>query len=97
MAILTLNRRMFACQGEFRRRMIERSRIPRIHRMTSRASGREISCNVIRIGSTVEIRSVAIDAVLVKPCIDIVHVTTCTWHGLMSSDERERCIRVVKC
>jgi len=87
MAILTLNRRMFACQGEFRRRMIERSRIPRIHRMTSRASGREISCNVIRIGSTVEIRSVAIDAVLVKPCINIIHMAVRTRNGLMRSDK----------
>ena len=87
---------MFAREREFRRRMIERSGTPGIHRMTCRAYNGKITCGVIGIGCTVEIRPVAIDAILMKPCINIVHVAICAWNSEMRSHERKQCCCVIK-
>jgi hypothetical protein len=57
----------------------------------------KITCDVIGIGRTVEIWPMTIDTVLMKSCIDIIHMTTCAGNSQMRSNERKYCCCVVKC
>ena len=96
MAILTLHRCMHSCKRKFCGRVVKRCRTPGVHRMACRACSGKTSSNVIRIGRIVEIRLVAVDAVLVKSRKDIIDVTAYAGNGLMSSDKREQRVGMIE-
>jgi len=96
MAVLTLDRGMRSCEREFCRRMVERRRGPGGHRMACCACCGEPACHMVRVGDAVEVGLMAIDAILVKSGINIVHVAACARNRLMGTDEGERSVVVIE-
>jgi len=87
---------MFAGELKFRRRMIERRRTPRVHRMACCAGGRKKARHVLGVRSAVEIGLMTVDAVLMKAGKDVVDVTACARYGLVRADQGESRICVIE-
>ena len=95
-AILALERRMFAGEGESRRRMIERRRRPGIHCMAFRACRRIASCHMIRVRCAIEIILMTLSAVRVDQSIVSAGVTILALERRMLAGERESRRRMIE-
>ncbi len=77
--------------------MIECGATPRYLRVTRQTIVTELSLLMIRIRRVVERRRVTIPARMRQILILIVDVALTARHGLMRTDEWERCVRMTEC
>ena len=70
--------------------MVERCRRPAVHRVTDHARGGEITRNVVRVRSVVEISLMTVDAVVMESGKDVVDMAAGARHGLMRAGQWKR-------
>ena len=88
---------VLSSQCKLRSRMIERCRFPSVHRMALCAGGGKSQRCMIWIGGACIVRLMAVDTILMQPCIHIIDMTAGARHCLMCPEQSKSCCTMIEC